>query len=181
MVQKANLLVFQLDRQEQYIRRENILFYGVEENKEDNDDGEKVMFKIADELEIDLKDNEIQRVHRLGQKRRNNENPCPIIARFVSYKKRNEFLTKKRELKNIAGRQHVFVCEDPTPLRYKLLKYMQKSCSDTFTSCYTRNVNITAKLKTSEKWVAVTSPDDLFKHGIDVDYKQIVCGEILNN
>ena len=50
------------------------------------------MFKIADELEIDLEDNEIQRVHRLGQKR-NNENPRPIIARFVSYKKRNEFLT----------------------------------------------------------------------------------------
>ena len=45
MVQKTNLLVFQLDRQEQYIRRENILIYGVEENKEDNDDGEKVLFK----------------------------------------------------------------------------------------------------------------------------------------
>jgi len=86
MVQKTNLLVFQLDRQDQYIRRENVLIYGVEENKEDNDDGEKVLFKIADELETDLEDNEIQRVHRLGQKRRNNENPCPIIARFVSYK-----------------------------------------------------------------------------------------------
>jgi len=80
MVQKTNLLVFQLHRQYQYIRRENILIYGVEENKEDNDDGEKVLFKIADELEIDLEDNEIQRVHRLGQKRRNNENPRPIIA-----------------------------------------------------------------------------------------------------
>jgi len=88
MVQKTNLLVFLLDRQDQYIRRENILIYGVEENKEDNDDGEKVLFKIADELEIDLEDNEIQRVHRLGQKRRNNENPRPIIARFVSYKKK---------------------------------------------------------------------------------------------
>jgi len=42
IVQKTNLLVFQLDRQEQYIRRENILIYGLEENKEDNDDGEKV-------------------------------------------------------------------------------------------------------------------------------------------
>jgi len=42
------------------------------------------LFKIADELEIDLEDNEIQRVHRLGQKRRNNENSHPIIARFVS-------------------------------------------------------------------------------------------------
>ena len=70
MVQKTNLLVFQLDRQEQYIRRENILIYGVEENKEDNDDRVKVLFKIADELEIDLEDNEIQRVHRLGQKKK---------------------------------------------------------------------------------------------------------------
>ena len=134
MIQKTNLLVFQLDRQEQYIRKENILIYGVEENKEDKDDGEKVLFKIADELEIDLEDNEIQRVHRLGQKRRNHENPRPIIARFMSYKKRNEFLTNKRELKTIEGRQHVFVCEDLAPLRYKLLKYIQKSCSDTFTS-----------------------------------------------
>jgi len=121
MVQKTNLLVFQLDRQEQYIR-EDILIYAVEEDKEDNDDGVKVLFKIADELEIDLEENEIQRVHRLGQKRRNNENPRPIIARFVSYKKRNKFLTNKREFKNIEGRQHVFVCEDLTTLRYKLLK-----------------------------------------------------------
>ena len=100
MVQKTNLLAFQLDRQEQYLRRENILIYGVEEDKEDNNDREKVLFKIADELEIDLEDNEIRRVHRLGQKRRNNENPRPIIARFVSYKKRNEFLTNKREMKH---------------------------------------------------------------------------------
>ena len=35
MVQKTNLLVFQVDRQEQYIRRENILIYGVEQNKEE--------------------------------------------------------------------------------------------------------------------------------------------------
>ena len=140
----------------------------------------KVLFKIADELKIDLQDNEIKRVHRPGQKRRNKENPRPIIARFVSYKKRNEFLTNKRQLKNIEGRQHVFVCEDLTPLRYKLLKYMQKSCSDTFTSCYTRNGNIKAKLKTTDKWVTVTSPDDLLKHGIDVDFKQMGCDKILS-
>ena len=139
------------------------------------------MFKIADELQIDLEDNEIQSVHRLGQKRGNNEKPPPIIARFVSYKKRNEFLTNKRELKNIEGRQHVFVCEDLTPLRYKLLKYMQKSCSDTFASCYTRNGNIKANLKTTEKWGTITSPDELLKHGIDVDRKQLGCGEVLNN
>jgi len=68
----------------------------------------------------------------------------------LCHTKKNEFLTNKRDLKNIEGRVHVFVCVDLTPLRYKLLKYMQKSFSDTFTSCYTRNINIKAKLKTSE-------------------------------
>jgi len=31
MVQKTNPIVFQLDRQDQYIRRENILIYGIEQ------------------------------------------------------------------------------------------------------------------------------------------------------
>ena len=102
-------------------------------------------------------------------------NPRQIITRFLSHKKKNEFLANKRDLKSIEGRQPVFVCEDLTPLRYKLLKYMQKSCSDTFISCYTRNGNIKAKLKTTEKWGTVTSRDDTFKHGIYVDYIQMGC------
>jgi len=47
MVQKTTLIFFQLDRQKQYIRRKNILIYGVGEDKEDNNDGEKVLFKIC--------------------------------------------------------------------------------------------------------------------------------------
>jgi len=72
-----------------------------------------------------------------------------------------------------------FVCEDLTPLRYKLLEYAQKSCSDTFSSCYTRNGSIKTKLKTIEKWVTNTSPDDLFIHGIDIDVKQMGCEKLL--
>jgi len=56
---------------------------------------------------------------------RSKENPRPIIAWFVSYKKKNEFLTNKRDLKNIKGRQHVFICENLTPPWHKLLKYRQ--------------------------------------------------------
>ena len=133
MVQKTNLLVFQLDRQEQYIK-ENILLYGVEENKEDNDDGEKVLFKIADDLEIDLEDNEIQRVHRLGQKRRNNENPRPIIARFVSYKKETSFLltngnskiSKEDSMSSFVKISHLYgtncwsTCKNPVLMRLPL-------------------------------------------------------------
>ena len=103
------------------------------------------------------------------------------MKRVSFQQKWNEFLSNKNDLKNIEGRQHVFVSEDLTPLWYKLLKYMQKSCSDTFTFCYTRNGNIKAKLKTTDKWVTVTSPEDLFKHEIDVDYyQQMGFGKILN-
>jgi len=74
------------------------------------------LFKIADELEIDLQDNHIHRVHRVGQKK-NKENPRPIIARFVTCNNKKRFLTNKRDLKSIDGNQHVFVCEDLTPLK----------------------------------------------------------------
>jgi len=75
----------------------------------------------------------------------------PNHCKICVIQKRNEFHANKRDLNNIEGRQHAFVCEDLTPLQYKLLKYMRKSCSDTFISCYTRNGNIKAKLKTTEK------------------------------
>ena len=92
MVQNTNLLVFQLDRHEQFIRRKNIPIYGVKENKEDNDDGEKVLFKIADELEIDLKDNEIQRVHRLGQKEETMKIHAQSLQDLCHTKKEMSFL-----------------------------------------------------------------------------------------
>ena len=82
------------------------------------------------------------------------------------------------DLINIEGRRNVFVCEDLTHLRYKLMKYMQKFCSDTFNSCYTRNGNIKAKLKTTEKRLTITSSNDLFKHGIYADFKQTGCSKI---
>jgi len=84
MVQKTNLIIFQLDRQEQYIRRENIIIYGLEEGKGDNNDGEGVLILTAIELEIDLQPDDTRGVNLLGQKRRKKENPRPSFARFVS-------------------------------------------------------------------------------------------------
>ena len=57
---------------------------------------------------------------------------------------------------------------------------MQNFCSDTFSSCCNRNDNIKAKLKTTEKWVAITSPDDVFKHGIHTDLKQMERDKLLS-
>ena len=105
--QAINLNIFKIDELEQYGCRENLKIHGVPESNSKADDGEWVLFKIAEELDIDLNERDIQRVHRVGKKPKLTSNvnsqqkvkSRPIIARFVSYKKRNEFIFAKSKLK----------------------------------------------------------------------------------
>ena len=123
----TNLTLFKLDALEQYDRRENLRIYCVPKTNINNDDGEDVVLRIAKFLQIDLQGMDIQRAHRLGKKSKNIERkPRPVIARFVSFKKRNEILFAKSKLKNSAEFQNVFISEDLTPLRIKLLQYEKK-------------------------------------------------------
>ena len=84
--QTANLTLYKLDLLEQYGRRENLRIHYVPENKENIDDGEEVILKVAKCLDVNLQSSDIQRAHRLGKKRLNSEKPRSIILRFVSYK-----------------------------------------------------------------------------------------------
>ena len=62
--------------------------------------GETSLLKIATAPQIDLEPKDIQRVHRLGKRKYlPTAKPRPIIARFISYKKRNQFLYSKSKLK----------------------------------------------------------------------------------
>jgi len=89
---KKHRISFQLSRQEQYIRREIILLYGVEEAKYDADDGEKILFSVADKFKIDLHANDVQGGHRRGPNKGNKKIPFLLIARFVSCKKETSSL-----------------------------------------------------------------------------------------
>ena len=84
-----NINLYKIDDLEQYGRRENMRIYGIPESTDSvDDDGEKVILKMAEDLNIELKDSDIQRAHRLGRKRINpNSRPRPIIITFVSFKK----------------------------------------------------------------------------------------------
>ena len=68
--QAANLTLYKLDALEQYGRRENLKIHGFRESNDNSDDGEKVVLKVAEYLEIQLQANDIQRAHRLGKKHR---------------------------------------------------------------------------------------------------------------
>ena len=135
-----------MDALEQYGRRENLRIYGVPETNNNNDDGEDVVLRNAKFLQIDLKGMDIQRAHRLGKKTKYIERkPRPVIARFASFKKRNEILFAKSKLKNSAEFQNVFISEDLTPLRFKLLQYVKKENNNNFVLCHTINGNIKMK------------------------------------
>ena len=66
--QAFNLNIYKIDELEQYGRRENLRIHGVPESNSKADDGEWVLFIIAEELDIDFNERDIQRAHRLGKK-----------------------------------------------------------------------------------------------------------------
>ena len=170
--------------------------HGIPESTDSvDDDGEKVILKMAKDLNIELKDSDIQRAHRLGRKRVNsNSRPRSIIIRFVSLKKRNKFFIAKSKLRNLKQYENDFISKDLTILKSRLLNYVTNECDDNFVLCHTCNGKIRMKrparkeeklIKENEKdygignWFVISSPDDLFSHGIDVnlaklDYKPLL-------
>ena len=92
--QIVNINLYKIDDLEQYDRQENMQIHGIPEFIDSvDDDGEKVILKMAKDLNIELKDSDIQRAHRLGRKRINpNSRPQPITIRFVSFKKETNSL-----------------------------------------------------------------------------------------
>ena len=140
--QAIYLSIYSHDDLDQYNRRENVRIYGVPESSSKKDDGEDVLHQIANELDIELEDWDIQRCHRLGKKPNPRAKPRPITARFVSFKKRNEFLFAKAELKNKANLRDAFITEDLTQLRYKLLNYVKNNCDNRFVMCHSHNGKI---------------------------------------
>ena len=186
--QAISLNVFNVDELEQYGRRENLRIHGIPESLKKNDDGEDIVLNLAEELNIELESRDLQRAHRLGKKKkRADAKPRQIIVRFLSYKKRNEFLKAKSHLKNNDRYPDAFITEDITPLRSKLLYYIKNECEGRFVLCHTLNGRI--RMKKSAKyegkigkneedegigdWITISTPDDLFKHNVNLDFKKL--------
>jgi len=91
------------DELDQYGRKENIRIYGIPEDfASEEDDGERKLLEIAAKLDIPIDaTHDLQWVYRLGKKPKTTKtNLRGIIARFVSYKKRQEFIKNRKELQD---------------------------------------------------------------------------------
>ena len=122
------------------VEEKNLCIHGSLESKKKQDDGENIVFELAKELNIDLKSCNIRREHRLGKKKKiADANTRQVIVRFLSNKKRNEFIKAKSRLRDSKQFFDALITEDITPLRSKLLHYVKKECGGKFVLCHTIN------------------------------------------
>ena len=192
MSANINTANYERDALEQYNRLESWRIINAEEdpveydgegNVIDNEDCDALAIKAAGLLGVTLDPKEIQRCHRIGKKRAPKmvkgklvtPKPRQVIVKLKDYKTRMNIIIKKRNLQDKAKEKDVmklsgaFLAEDLTPLRSKLLWYCKKQCGGKFESVHTRDGRINAKIAGTDKWVVISSPDDLFTHGINVD------------
>ena len=86
-----------LDRQEQYSRRNCLLVHGVEEkNNEDTD--QEIINIVKNDLGEEITIHDIDRTHRLGKRKLDNNVPRPIIVKFTRYNVRNRIFKTKKKL-----------------------------------------------------------------------------------
>ena len=87
-----------LDHQEQYSRRNCLLVHGVEEkNNEDTD--QEIINIVKNDLGEEITIHDIDRTHRLGKRKLDNNVSRPIIVKFTRYNVRNRIFKTKKKLK----------------------------------------------------------------------------------
>ena len=95
---KVDNITAETDRQEQYLRRNCLLIYGLPKGKNENPDL-LTMEAIETKMNIKITDNDIDRTHRIG-KPKNNGKPRPVIIKFVRYNDRKKIFSSKKLLKD---------------------------------------------------------------------------------
>lgn len=109
------MVIERTDEHEQYVRRNSLRIFGIPETPRESTE-DKVL-ALAAEMGVTLKMEEIDRCHRVGQKRDANQNR-PILCKFVSYASRHKVFTAKKKLKG----KNIGIGEDLTLLRREMLK-----------------------------------------------------------
>ena len=115
------------DALEQYTRKNSVRISGVPEDVNgENTDG--IVLKIAEELNVPMSPDDIDRSHHVG-KVDNRSRTVPgagtrhrdIIVKFATYNAKQRLYMKRKDLRDIEERPNVFINDDLTKTRSKLL------------------------------------------------------------
>ena len=120
---------------QQYTRRNCLLITGIPESNEKDDNGrfvhedtDKLIIDLAkNELEIDIKPEDIDRSHRATRaKNEPDRKPRAIVAKFTTYNTRNKVIKARRRLKG----KGIGIQELLTHSRQSIFNHAQKAVKD---------------------------------------------------
>ncbi|KAL8585245.1 hypothetical protein ACOMHN_065734 [Nucella lapillus] len=162
-------LTYDNDRLQQYTRKESLRIHGTAEQVETK------ALKVFTDAGVEVVADDIAAVHCAGKEVKGTR---PILVKFVSRRKRRLVMEKKKNLKGKTGYERVFVNDDLTPLRARLLGFVKRLDQvkrawmvDGRIFCVRKSPpGLSPELR--PKPVIIETPDDLFdKLGVDfIDY-----------
>ena len=160
---EVQLLKFELDRQNQYSRRESVRISGIPETEGENTND--IVKKLAADIGVPLTQNDISVSHRLPGRPGTAK---PIIVKFVRRDTKTTLMKSKRRLRDI-DRKGVFLNDDLTPFRAKLTRVLRND--PTIGNVWTIDGRIFCITTENgrEMKKTVESPDDLFSLGWSED------------
>ena len=151
-----------LDEIEQYSRRDNIVVHGLPE--QDGECTNDVIIGVAAAAGVVITNSNISTSHRVGRPGNARDGkPRPIVARFVRRDTRTGFLRSKKKLKGHAAYNGMFLSEQLSPMRAKLLHAVKNDADTARTRTLDGKIFCTKRADPDGKRYVLTSPDDLFK------------------
>ena len=157
-----------IERLEQYGRRENVRVYGVPETAGE-DTTEKVV-ALARRIDVNVSTADISVSHRLpSSKRRGPSQPerhRPIIVKFVRREQKVQLLRNKRRLREQDQLRGIYIEEDLTAQRAKLFHAIRRAEGTKKVWTIDGRIHcVIAKNGKEEKKVVIDSPQDLARLG----------------
>ena len=161
-------LRLQNDALEQYGRRSSLRITGISEDLEDTT---TAVVNLANEV-LQLEEKDIDVSHRLPKPRSaREEDPRPVIVRFMTRKDRRRVITERSKLKkyNKDNGTHIYINEDLTTYRAGLFRTVRKLLAQKhFNTAWTFNGNIKVTTRTNVV-KSITTVDDIKALLPDVD------------
>ena len=173
MVANLRKLTYDNDRLQQYTRRESVRIWGIKtERNEKAEDVEKRALEIIHDAGVDCTPDDLQAVHRAGKEK---DGIKPVLVKFVSRRKRRQLMVSKKVLKGKEGYDGIYINDDLTPLRSRMLGYVKKL--EVVDKAWTIDGKIMVKktgAKDTDRPTVIEDPDDIFQLGVDsIDYKKL--------
>ena len=148
------------DALEQYSRRNSLRISGIP--RREQEDTDKIVLDVARSMDVPLDITDIDRSHRVGSDKNRRRD---ILVKFVSYRARQSLLRERKKLRNTEGMKDVFINEDLTSNRSKLLFDARRLVkAKVLKSAYSADGRILVR-DFADKRYLIQNETDLNKHG----------------